>query len=252
MDGTFRAKLLGDTGFVKLDRVPTPHQHLSARLSTSRYYGANNVFFDPASPITNSAVSGNGEEDVATESAPLGLLSGLTPWLTSHLRVQFSRDLQQSFSNTTAGADEHLRLAPEFWAVVDIAAADAGTPAPYSRDFESEPRAKSVEVRRRRNVDLGLQLLSVAVRWGVFVREHSGESVYVCADARRAGADATHGVGAQRAAILHPEFWESGVASKQQRLLGIRAGHGSVDAAFHLEHGCTLRRADVFEDGDGK
>jgi hypothetical protein len=97
--GTFRAKLLGDTGFIKLDRVLTPHQHLSARLSTSRYYGTNNVFFDPASPITNSAVSGNGEEDVATESASLGLLSGITPRLTSHLRVQFSRDLQQSFSN---------------------------------------------------------------------------------------------------------------------------------------------------------
>src|SRR6202051_419128 len=88
MGGTFRAKLLGDTGFVKLDRVLTPHQHLSARLSTSRYYGANNVFFDPASPITNSAVSGNGEEDVATESASLGLLSGITPRLTRHLRVQ--------------------------------------------------------------------------------------------------------------------------------------------------------------------
>jgi hypothetical protein len=102
MGGTFRAKLLGDMGFVKLDRVLTPHQHLSARLSTSRYYGVNNVFFDPASPITNSAVSGNGEEDVATASASLGLLSGLTPRLTSHLRVQFSRDLQQSFSNTTA------------------------------------------------------------------------------------------------------------------------------------------------------
>src|ERR1700694_1725686 len=102
MGGTFRAKLLGDTGFVKLDRVLTPHQHLSARLSTSRYYGTNNVFFDPASPITNSAVSGNGEEDVATESASLGLLSGISPRLTSHLRVQFSRDLQQSFSNTTA------------------------------------------------------------------------------------------------------------------------------------------------------
>jgi peptidoglycan hydrolase-like protein with peptidoglycan-binding domain len=56
------------------------------------------------------------------------------------------------------------------------------------------------------------------------------------------GADAAAGVGAQRAAILHPEFRESGVASKQQRLLGIRAGHGSVDAAFHLQHGCTRFR----------
>ena len=101
MGGTFHAKLLGDTGFLKLDRVLSPHQHLSARLSTSRYYGTNNVFFDPASPITNYAISGNGEEDVKTESASLSLLSGISPRLTSHLRVQFSRDLQQSFPNTT-------------------------------------------------------------------------------------------------------------------------------------------------------
>jgi len=101
MGGTFHAKLLGNTGFVKLDRVLTPHQHLSARLSTSRYYGTNNVFFDPASPITNYAISGYGEENVKTESASLSLISGITPRLTSHLHVQFSRDLQKSFPNST-------------------------------------------------------------------------------------------------------------------------------------------------------
>ena len=101
MGGTFQAKLLGDAAFVKVDRVLSPHQHLSARLSTSRYYGTNNVFFDPGSPITNYAMSGNGEEDVKTESASVTLLSSITPRLTSHLRAQFSRDLQQSFPNTT-------------------------------------------------------------------------------------------------------------------------------------------------------
>ncbi|HEX7422940.1 MAG TPA: carboxypeptidase regulatory-like domain-containing protein [Terriglobales bacterium] len=101
MGGTFPAKLLGNTGFVKVDRVLTPHQYLSARLTTSRYYGTNNVFLDPASPVTNYAMSGNGEEDVKTESGSLSLLSGITPRLTSHLRAQFSRDLQQSFPNTT-------------------------------------------------------------------------------------------------------------------------------------------------------
>jgi hypothetical protein len=101
MGGTFAARLLGNAGFLKLDRVLTPHQHLSARLSTSRYYGTNNVFLDPASPITNTAISGNGEEDVKTESASLALLSEITPRLTSHLRAQFSRDLEQSFPNTT-------------------------------------------------------------------------------------------------------------------------------------------------------
>jgi Carboxypeptidase regulatory-like domain/TonB dependent receptor len=101
LGGTFRAKLLGNAGFMKLDRVLTAHQHLSARLSTSRYYGANNVFLDPASPVSNYAISGNGEEDVKTESASLALTSGITARLTSHFRAQFSRDLQQSFPNST-------------------------------------------------------------------------------------------------------------------------------------------------------
>ncbi len=99
MGGTFQAKLLGNTGFLKVDHALTSHHYLSARLSTSRYYGTNNVFLDPASPVTNNASSANGEEDVTTESGSLGLLSSITPRLTSHLRAQFSGDLQQSFPN---------------------------------------------------------------------------------------------------------------------------------------------------------
>jgi hypothetical protein len=101
MGGTFPAKLLGNTGFVKLDHLLAPHEHLSLRLSASRYDGTNNVFLDPGSPITNNAISGNGEEKVATESASLSLVSGVTPRLTSHLRLQFSRDLERSFPNST-------------------------------------------------------------------------------------------------------------------------------------------------------
>jgi hypothetical protein len=101
MGGTFPGQSLGNTGFVKLDRVLTAHQYLTARLSTSRYYGTNNVFTDPGSPITNYSISANGEEEVKTESGSLSLVSGITPRLTSHLRVQFSRDLEQSFANTT-------------------------------------------------------------------------------------------------------------------------------------------------------
>ncbi len=100
MGGTFHAKLLGQTGFVKLDRVLSPHQFLSARLSTSHSYGMNNVYFDPGSPIAFDSIGANGEEDVRTESASLTLLSGITPRLPSHLRVQFSRDLEQLFPNT--------------------------------------------------------------------------------------------------------------------------------------------------------
>ena len=99
--GTKHASLLGETGSLKLDRVLTAHQYLSVRLSAARSYGTNNVSFDSGSPITNYAMSGNGEEDVATDSASLSLLGSMTPRLTSHLRVQFSRDLEQSFPNTT-------------------------------------------------------------------------------------------------------------------------------------------------------
>ena len=101
MGGTFHAKLLGQTGFLKLDRVLSPHQFLTARLSTSRSYGANNVYFDPGSPISFDSISANGEEEVATESASIALLSSVSPRLTSHLRLQFSRDLEQQFPNTT-------------------------------------------------------------------------------------------------------------------------------------------------------
>src|SRR4051812_18274211 len=55
--GSYRSALIGNTGFLKADVSLTPRQYLSARVSTSRYYGQNNVFFDPASPITSFAVS---------------------------------------------------------------------------------------------------------------------------------------------------------------------------------------------------
>lgn len=99
--GEQRAALLGNAGFAKADAALTPHEHLSARLSTSRYYGSNNVFFDPASPITNFANSNNGEEDVATESASAILTSAISARWTSHARVQFSHDLQESTANSS-------------------------------------------------------------------------------------------------------------------------------------------------------
>jgi len=99
--GTKRANLLGETGSVRLDHVLAPHHYISLRLSAARSYGMNNVTFNSGSPITNDALSANGEEDVATESASLSLSSGITPRLTSHLRAQFSRDLEQLFPNST-------------------------------------------------------------------------------------------------------------------------------------------------------
>jgi hypothetical protein len=98
--GTFRAALLGNAGFGKIDIALSAKHQLTLRVNTSRYYGDNNVFFDPASPVTNSALNHNGTEEVKTESAAANLLSALSPRWTSHLRVQFSRDDQDSFANS--------------------------------------------------------------------------------------------------------------------------------------------------------
>ena len=70
------------------------------KVNTTRYWGANNVFLDPASPVTYDSISDNGEELVSTETGSLSLTSSLSPRWISHLRAQFSRDLQQSYSNT--------------------------------------------------------------------------------------------------------------------------------------------------------
>ncbi len=70
------------------------------RLNTC-YWGSNNVFLDPASPLTFDANNNNGEEQVSTETASLSLTSGLSQRWISHFRAQFSRDRQQSYSNTS-------------------------------------------------------------------------------------------------------------------------------------------------------
>jgi hypothetical protein len=99
--GEFPSKMLGNAGFFKLDLTLTPHEMLTGRITTSRYHGQNNVFLDPASPLTTNAISENGEEQVFTETGSLALTSTLSWRLVSHLRAQFSRDLQQSSTNTT-------------------------------------------------------------------------------------------------------------------------------------------------------
>lgn len=100
LGGQFRSALLGNTAFAKVDAVLTPRHYLSARINVSRYYGANNVFFDSANPITNFGITENGEEQVSTESLHLSLTSALGPRWNSHLRLQFSRDLQNSLANS--------------------------------------------------------------------------------------------------------------------------------------------------------
>lgn len=99
--GSYRSAMLGNAGFLKVDANLTPKHFLSMRLSTSRYGGENNVFLDPSSPVTTHAVSENGLEEVATETANVALTSAFSPRTSSHLRLQFSRDLQNSEANSS-------------------------------------------------------------------------------------------------------------------------------------------------------
>jgi len=98
--GLYPSQLLGNAGFAKLDVNLSPHNLLSARLSTSNYSGENNVFIDPSSPMTTYGISDNGIEHVETETATVSLTSNLGVKLVSHLRAQFSRDYQWSESNS--------------------------------------------------------------------------------------------------------------------------------------------------------
>jgi hypothetical protein len=99
--GSYPAAQIGNAFYAKLDINLTPRNQLALRYNSSRYWGSNNVFLDPASPVTYDSISNNGTEDVSTDTGSVALISGLTPRLISHLRVQFSRDLRQSFTNTT-------------------------------------------------------------------------------------------------------------------------------------------------------
>jgi hypothetical protein len=99
--GEYPAAQIGYSSYAKLDINLTPRNQLALRVNTTRYWGANNVFLDPASPVTYDSISDNGQQLVSTETASLSLTSSLSQHWISHLRAQFSRDLQQSFSNTS-------------------------------------------------------------------------------------------------------------------------------------------------------
>ncbi|HZP23805.1 MAG TPA: TonB-dependent receptor [Terriglobales bacterium] len=100
MGGTYPTNMQGNAGFAKLDFHLSPTQLAAVRLSTSMLTGTNNVFFDPASPLTGYAASANGTENVHTESLAGSLISSWSSHLATNLRLQLSRDLQQSTSNS--------------------------------------------------------------------------------------------------------------------------------------------------------
>ncbi|HWW16792.1 MAG TPA: TonB-dependent receptor [Candidatus Dormibacteraeota bacterium] len=98
--GSYPAAQIGNAAYAKLDINLTPRNQLALRFNSSRYWGSNNVFLDPASPVTYDSISDNGEETVSTETGSVSLTSSITTRLLSHLRAQYSRDLRQSYTNT--------------------------------------------------------------------------------------------------------------------------------------------------------
>src|SRR5580693_9420441 len=59
--GEYPAAQIGNSAYGKLDINLTPRQQLALRINTTRYWGMNNVFLDPASPVTYDAINNNGE-----------------------------------------------------------------------------------------------------------------------------------------------------------------------------------------------
>ena len=100
MGGVFPTTMNGYAAFEKVDFTLSTKELVFVRLNTSRYRGTNNVFFDPSSPMTSYAESGNGSESVQTESLAASLTSAWTNNLANNLRAQFSRDVQQSTANS--------------------------------------------------------------------------------------------------------------------------------------------------------
>ena len=83
--GEYPAAQIGNSSYAKLDINLSPRHQLALRVNTTRYWGANNVFLDPASPVTYDSISNNGQELVSTETASLSLTSSLSPRWISHL-----------------------------------------------------------------------------------------------------------------------------------------------------------------------
>ena len=115
MGGTYPTTMQGNAGFAKVDFNLSPRQLAFVRLSTSQLTGTNNVFFDPSSPITNYAVTGNGTETVNTESIAASLISSWITNLATNLRFQFSRDLATIHSEFGRTLDQDLRPGRRLW-----------------------------------------------------------------------------------------------------------------------------------------
>lgn len=99
--GEYPAAQIGNSSYGKLDINLSSRHQLGIRVNTSRYWGSNNVFLDPASPVSYDAINNNGQELVSTETTNLALTSSVSQRWISHFRAQYSRDLQKSYTNSS-------------------------------------------------------------------------------------------------------------------------------------------------------
>ncbi|MGD0761190.1 MAG: carboxypeptidase-like regulatory domain-containing protein [Candidatus Sulfotelmatobacter sp.] len=170
LSGTYPASQIGNASYGKLDINLTPRHQLALRVNMSRYWGSNNVFLDPSSPVSFDSISDNGQQTVLTETGSVALTSGLSPRLISHLRAQFSQDLQQSYSNTANTLVKgHARASPA---------------SRRNRQFRQRP--PRLEIRRRYASHLDLRFFPFAAERGISFLFHQSRSLFFPADGGRA------------------------------------------------------------------
>ena len=141
------------------------------------FSGTNNVFFDPSSPITSYAESANGTENVQTESMAASLISSWTTNLATNLRVQFSRDLQQSTANSDQPWTKIYNVVAGFGGSSMLPRETREHKLHIADTLSYETRPHALEVRRRLHSGLDLQLLSLSVRRRILLRQREGESL---------------------------------------------------------------------------
>ena len=222
--GEYPAAQIGNATFGKLDINLTPRHQLALRVNTSRYWGSNNVFLDPASPVTYDTIDNNGQEVVSTESASLSLISSLSSRWVSHLRAQFSRDRQQSYTNSS---DVALKIPT----ILDAMGRSSLLPR--------QTREHRLHLAETLSIDTGRHSWKFGgdslITWiyDFFPSQQSGEYLFypisrpIHFRAGRVGTapHASSRLCSRNPALLFAEFWQRRVASQFKRLFGVRAGH---------------------------
>ena len=249
LTGEYPAAQIGNSAYAKLDINISPRHQLGLRVNTTRYWGSNNVFLDPASPVTYDSISNNGQELVATETVNLALTSGLGMRWLSHFRAQFSRDRQQSYTNSS---DVLIKIPT----ILDAIGRSSMLPRETREHRVHLADTVSVEGPRHA-LKFGGDALITKI-FDFFPSQQSGEYLVLSNQGQSLhlrtadGSAATHasaGVRAPGAALLPAEFRQRGLASGYQRICRLRARHDAPDQSSRRESGSSLGSPDLHHPG---